>query len=122
MSLLGNIIWFIFGGLVTAIEYFITSLFMFFTIIGIPFGLQTMKLGVLTLWPFGRNVVAKPARSGCLFTLLNIIWLIGGGILICLSHLLFGLLLFVTIIGIPFGRQHFKLARLALTPFNYEIR
>ncbi|SFE88680.1 YccF domain-containing protein [Thermophagus xiamenensis] len=122
MSLLGNIIWLIFGGLATAIEYFISSIFLFITIIGIPFGLQTLKLGVLALWPFGRNVVAKPAGSGCLFTLMNIIWIFAGGIWICLSHLLFGLLLFVTIIGIPFGRQHFKLARLALTPFNYEIR
>ena len=122
MSLLGNVIWLIFGGLATAIEYFLSSIVLFITIVGIPFGLQTMKLGVLALWPFGRKVEPIQGGSGCLYTLMNVIWIVFGGLIICVSHLIFGLLLCITIIGIPFGRQHFKLARLALTPFGYEIR
>ncbi|MGQ1889412.1 YccF domain-containing protein [Thermophagus sp. OGC60D27] len=122
MSLLGNIIWLIFGGLFIAIEYFISSFVMFITIIGIPFGLQTMKLGILALWPFGKRVEPIRGGSGCIYTIMNVIWILTGGLLICFSHLIFGVVLFITIIGIPFGRQHFKLARLALTPFGYEIR
>lgn len=122
MRLLGNIIWLIFGGIITAIEYFISSVLLMITIIGIPFGLQTMKLGIVALWPFGTEVKrTRSTSSGCLNTIMNILWILIGGIWICLSHLVFGILLTITIIGIPFGRQHFKLARLALTPFGYEV-
>ena len=120
MKLLGNIIWLIFGGLVTAIEYIIASLCMMITIIGIPFGLQTIKLGILALWPFGSKVIDN-GSSGCLSVVMNILWIIFGGLCICLTHLLFGILLCITIIGIPFGNQHFKMAKLALTPFGKEI-
>ncbi len=122
MAILGNILWLIFGGLFTAIEYFIASLILILTIVGIPFGLQTMKLGALALWPFGSTVVDKPQASGCLATLMNIIWILVGGILISLSHLIWGILLAITIIGIPFARQHFKMAHIALVPFGKEIR
>lgn len=122
MSFLGNIIWLLFGGLITAIEYFISSLLLMLTIIGIPFGLQTMKLGVLALWPFGSRVVDKPQASGCLNTFMNVIWIFIGGIWISISHLIFGILLALTIIGIPFARQHFKLAHIALVPFGKEVR
>jgi len=120
MKLLGNIIWLIFGGLLTAIEYVIASLCLMITIIGIPFGLQTMKLALLTLWPFGAKVTDTNS-SGCLSIVMNIFWLIFGGLCICLTHLLFGIILYITIIGIPFGYQHFKLAKLALTPFGKNI-
>ena len=120
MKFLGNIIWLIFGGLVTAIEYIIASLCMMITIIGIPFGLQTIKLGMLALWPFGSKVIDN-GSSGCLSVIMNILWIIFGGLCICLTHLLFGILLCITIIGIPFGNQHFKMAKLALTPFGKEI-
>ena len=120
MKLLGNIIWLIFGGLVTAIEYVIASLCMMITIIGIPFGLQTIKLGLLALWPFGSKVIDK-GSSGCLSVIMNILWIIFGGFWICLTHLFFGILLCITIIGIPFGNQHFKMAKLALTPFGKDI-
>lgn len=122
MKTIGNIIWLIFGGLLTAIEYLISSLLLMVTIIGIPFGLQTLKLGILALWPFGKTVVDNGSSSGCLSLLMNIIWIFIGGFWICLTHFAFGLLLCITIIGIPFGRQHFKMAALALTPFGKEIQ
>lgn len=122
MKTIGNIIWLIFGGLLTAIEYLISSLLLMVTIIGIPFGLQTLKLGILALWPFGKTVVDNGSSCGCLYLLMNIIWIFIGGFWICLTHFAFGLLLCITIIGIPFGRQHFKMAALALTPFGKEIQ
>jgi len=121
MSILGNIIWLLFGGIFIAIEYLISSVILFISIIGIPFGLQTLKLASLALWPFGKEVQYKEKTSGCLATVMNVIWILIGGIWISLTHILFGLLLGITIIGIPFARQHFKLAGLALTPFGREI-
>ena len=121
MKILGNIIWLIFGGFETAIEYLAGSLALMVTIIGIPFGLQTLKIGVLMLWPFGSKVVKADNSWGCLNTVMNVIWFFVAGIWICITHVLFGLLLYVTIIGIPFCSQHFKLAHLALHPFGREI-
>jgi len=121
MKLLGNIIWVIFGGLEMAIGYFLSSVALMCTIIGIPFGLQSMKLGLLTLWPFGHRVHQKEQTSGCLNLFMNFLWLIFGGLLIWIGHIFWGCLFYITIIGIPFGKQHFKLARLSLTPFGKEI-
>lgn len=121
MRIFGNIIWLIFGGLITAIEYLISSILMMITIVGIPFGIQTLKLAGLALWPFGKKVVTHERSNGCLYILFNVIWILIGGIWISLTHLLFGVLLFITIIGIPFAKQHFKLASLALTPFGKDI-
>jgi uncharacterized membrane protein YccF (DUF307 family) len=121
MKLLGNIIWLVFGGLLTAIEYVMASLCLMITIIGIPFGVQTLKLALLALWPFGNKVVETGNTSGCLSLLMNIIWIIIGGLWICLTHFFFGLLFCITIIGIPFGKQHFKMAALALAPFGKSV-
>ena len=121
MKLLGNIIWLVFGGILISIEYLISSLILMATIVGIPFGIQTLKLAVLALWPFGTEVRMKPGNPGCLSTIMNVIWIFIGGIWISLTHLVFGLLFAITIIGIPFALQHFKLAGLALTPFGREI-
>ncbi|MFR9166657.1 MAG: YccF domain-containing protein [Dysgonomonas sp.] len=121
MKTIGNIIWFIFGGFMIAIEYFIASVALMITIIGIPFGIQTIKLGVLSLWPFGSKVVVREDTSGCLNLIMNIIWIIIGGFWIALTHLGWGILFCITIIGIPFGMQHFKLIRLALFPFGKEV-
>lgn len=121
MRILGNILWLIFGGIITAIEYFISSFILMITIIGIPFGVQTLKMGLLALWPFGKTTVQSERSSGCLYILFNIIWIFIGGIWIALSHVIFGLILYITIIGIPFGNQHMKLASLALTPFGRDI-
>lgn len=122
MKILGNIIWLLFGGIFIALEYFISSLVLFITIIGIPFGLQTLKLGVLALWPFGSQVVHKDSPHGCLSVFMNIIWFFVGGLPIFLTHVGFGTLFLITIIGIPFGIQHFKLASLALTPFGHDVK
>ena len=121
MKFIGNIIWLVFGGLLIALEYFMASLLLMITIIGIPFGIQTMKLGILALWPFGSEIRETQAASGCLYTLMNIIWILTGGIWIALTHFAFGVLFAITIIGIPFAKQHFKMAGLALTPFGKEI-
>ena len=120
MKLLGNIIWLIFGGILISIEYLIASIILMVTIIGIPFGLQTLKLAVLALWPFGSEVRTIPGNTGCISTLVNIIWIFIGGIWIALTHLTFGVLFAITIVGIPFAVQHFKLVGLALTPFGRE--
>lgn len=121
MKILGNIIWLIFGGLWVAIEYLLSSIILCISVIGIPFGLQTIKLAGLALWPFGMEVKNKKESVGCLSTLMNVIWLLIGGLWISLTHVIFGILLSITIIGIPFGMQHFKLAGLALSPFGREI-
>jgi uncharacterized membrane protein YccF (DUF307 family) len=121
MNFLGNLIWLIFGGFIIAIEYFIGSLVLMITIVGIPFGIQTLKMASLSLWPFGRDTVVHSRASGCLYILMNIIWLISGGIWIAITHAIFGVLLCITIIGIPFGLQHFKLTAIALSPFGRDI-
>lgn len=121
MKTIGNIIWVVFGGLLISVEYLIASITLFVTIIGIPFGIQTLKLAMLALWPFGKEIRNTQANTGCLSTLMNLIWIFIGGIWISLTHVLFGLLFAITIIGIPFAKQHFKLAGLALTPFGKEI-
>ena len=121
MSIVGNIIWLLFGGILIALEYLVTGVIFCITIIGIPWGIKCFHLAVLALWPFGRKVVSRQQSSGCLNTLMNVIWIFIGGIWICLSHLFWGIIFCITIIGIPFGKQHFKLAGFALTPFGKEI-
>jgi len=121
MKILGNLIWLIFGGIIIAIEYFIGSIILIITIIGIPFGIQTLKMGALALWPFGRDTRVHDRASGCLYILMNVLWLLCGGIWIALTHALFGMVLCITIIGIPFGMQHFKLTAIALNPFGRDI-
>jgi uncharacterized membrane protein YccF (DUF307 family) len=121
MNFLGNLIWLIFGGFIIAIEYFIGSLILMITIVGIPFGIQTLKMASLSIWPFGRDTVVHSRASGCLYIIMNIIWLISGGLWIAITHAIFGFLLCITIIGIPFGLQHFKLTVIALSPFGRDI-
>ena len=122
MKFLGNVIWLVFGGILISVEYLISSLLLMATIIGIPFGIQTLKLAIVALWPFGTEIRLKPGNPGCISTLMNLIWILIGGIWIALTHLVFGVLFAITIIGIPFAMQHFKLAALALTPFGREIK
>ncbi|WP_421921059.1 YccF domain-containing protein [Marinifilum sp.] len=121
MSIIGNIIWIVFGGILIFFQYLIAGLVMCFTIIGIPFGIKIMQLSILGLAPFGQRVQYNDNAGGCLSTLLNVIWIFIGGIWIALTHLLFALLFAITIIGIPFAAQHVKLAGFALTPFGKSI-
>jgi uncharacterized membrane protein YccF (DUF307 family) len=122
MKIIGNLIWFIFGGLLLAIEYFIAALVFCITIVGIPFGLQLFKMASLALWPFGREVRQRQQAEGCLNTLMNIIWILMFGIVFAIEHLLLGIIFCITIVGIPFGLQHMKLASIALIPFGREIK
>lgn len=121
MRFLGNLIWLIFGGFIIAIEYLVGSIILMITIVGIPFGIQTLKMSALAIWPFGRDTRVHERASGCLYILMNVIWLLCGGLWIAITHALFGLLLCITIIGIPFGLQHFKLTAIALNPFGRDI-
>ncbi|OEH84163.1 hypothetical protein BHU72_12205 [Desulfuribacillus stibiiarsenatis] len=120
MNLIGNIIWLIFGGLLGFILWSIAGLILCVTIIGIPFGMQCFKIAILVLWPFGKEVELGNFGAGGL--LLNILWLILLGWELAITHLIIGAFLCVTIIGIPFGIQHFKFAQLSLLPFGARIR
>ena len=122
MSFLGNILWLVFGGFFVFLHYLVAGILMCLTIIGIPFGIQVIKMARLSLWPFGKDIVDRGRGAGCLSLLMNILWLILGGFWIALHHLIWALILAITIIGIPFAAQHVKLASLALTPFGKEIR
>ena len=121
MNLFGNIIWLIFGGLFAALGYFIGGLLLCFTIIGIPWGIQCFKLAGLVLWPFGKNVISESSSAGCLSVLCNLIWILCGGWYTAVIHIFMGIILFITIIGIPWGRQHFKLVEISLMPFGKRI-
>ena len=149
MSIIGNIIWFLFGGILAGyliiynifqisvtgdirfygllktigttprqLRRIITQEALFLCIIGIPVGLQCFKLGRLSFFPFGKDVVLSGETTSLL---LNIFWLIFGGIELAITHAVFAVILCCTIIGIPFGMQHFKLAKLALLPFGAQI-
>ncbi|HVV84843.1 MAG TPA: YccF domain-containing protein [Kofleriaceae bacterium] len=122
MSLLGNVIWLICGGLATGLAYIVAGLVLCLTIIGIPFGMQAIKLGFANLAPFGKNVVDLPGSGGLLQLVFNLVWLVLVGWWLALGHLLAALLLALTIIGIPFAVQHLKLVPLALFPFGHELR
>ncbi|MDY7020442.1 MAG: YccF domain-containing protein [Cyanobacteria bacterium J06592_8] len=122
MSLIGNIIWLIFGGFITGIGYIVGGLAVCLTIIGIPFGWQAIKLGFATMTPFGKDNVVLEDSSNLLTMIFNVLWAVLFGWEIALSHLIHGLILLITIIGIPFAQQHFKLVPMALFPFGRELR
>ena len=122
MKSIGNLLWLVLGGLLIAVIYYINGLLMCITIVGIPFGVQLFKLGTYALWPFGRELVDGPREPGCLSTLMNLLWILLGWWEIAAIHLVAGLLFCVTIIGIPCGLQHFKMALGSVFPFGKEIR
>lgn len=121
MNFLGNILWFVLGGFIISLYYFLVGLLFCLTIIGIPFGVQLIKLAGFALWPFGHGIQSDTNDGGCLSIIMNVIWILVGGIEIAVLHLTFGAVLCITIIGIPFGMQHFKMALLALIPFGKKI-
>ena len=121
MNLIGNLIWLIFGGFFAALGYLFGGIVLCITIIGMPWGLQCFKMAGLVLWPFGKKIVSNSDNAGCLNVLFNIIWLLCGGLYTALMHVVFGLLLFITIIGIPFARQHFKLIEISMMPFGKRV-
>lgn len=121
MKFIGNILWLVLGGLLVALYYFLAGLLFCITIVGIPFGYQLLKMGVFALWPFGSEVQPDTNDGGCLSIIMNVIWILVGGIEIAMIHVTFGLFCCITIIGIPFGIQHFKMALLAFLPFGKKI-
>jgi uncharacterized membrane protein YccF (DUF307 family) len=121
MSLFGNIIWFIFGGIFIFCGYVIGGIALCMTIIGIPWGFQCFKLAIYALFPFGSDTRRTDDNDSSLNLIMNIIWLIFGGLWVAIHHLIWGLFLSITIIGLPFGLQHFKMMRLAFTPFGRQI-
>jgi uncharacterized membrane protein YccF (DUF307 family) len=121
MRTIGNVLWLILAGLWLAIGYVAAGIANCLTIIGIPFGIASFKLAGYALWPFGRAVVRDMGGPSPLSTIGNVIWFFLGGWWLALLHLLLGLVLCITIIGIPFGIASFKMARLALTPFGHRV-
>jgi uncharacterized membrane protein YccF (DUF307 family) len=120
MRLLLNLIWLVFGGLLLALGYAIVALVMFILIITIPFGIAAARIALFCLWPFGRTLVRRPdAGTGSLVG--NIIWIILAGWWLALGHLVTGVLMCLTIIGIPLGLANFKLIPVSLTPFGRDI-
>lgn len=122
MSLLGNIIWLIFGGLIAGLGWIISGLLISLTIVGIPFGFQAIKIGVATLAPFGKDIREGENANSPLRVVFNVIWLIFFGWELALAHLAAAAACAITIIGIPFALQHIKLIPLALVPFGRDLR
>ncbi|MEM6456545.1 MAG: YccF domain-containing protein [Acidobacteriota bacterium] len=122
LSLLGNILWLIFGGLLAGLGYIFGGLVLCLTIIGIPFGLQSIKLGWATLAPFGKEAVELEDANSCLRLGFNVLWLLLFGWGIALTHLVHAFFLAITIIGIPFALQHIKLVPMSLLPFGRALR
>ncbi len=118
MSVLGNLLWFLLGGWIVALGWLLSGVFWCLTIVGIPVGLQCFKFASLACWPFGREVVFG---GGTVSLLANLLWLLLSGIPMALGAAGLGLAFCVTLIGIPFGLQCFKLAKLALMPFGAQI-
>ena len=117
MKTVGNLLWIIFFGLWSAISWLVLGLIWCVTIIGIPFGLQAFKVAKLNLWPFGTNIRSDFGKH----PIANVIWMLFGGIGIAFGYLVAGLILCITVIGIPFGKQCFKLMTLAVAPFGADL-
>lgn len=128
MILIGNIIWFLFGGLVMGFAWWFAGILCFISIIGIPWGKACFVIGQFTFWPFGKEAVSRKQKfgkydigSGTLGIIRNVLWLIFLGIWLAIGHLISGVLCCLTIIGIPFGVQHFKLIPISLMPIGMTV-
>ena len=120
MRVVLNVIWLVFGGLVMALGYAVVALVMFILIITIPFGIASARMALFCLWPFGRTLVRNPgAGTGALIG--NVLWIVLAGWWLALGHLITGIAMCITIIGIPLGLANFKLIPVSLTPFGREI-
>jgi uncharacterized membrane protein YccF (DUF307 family) len=128
MRAIGNLLWFIFGGALMGIAWCLIGCVAFLSIIGIPWGRACFVIGTFTFFPFGQTAVNRQALTkredvgtGSLGMLGNIIWFIFAGVWLAIGHLLSALACFITIIGIPFGIQHIKLAGISLAPIGKTI-
>ncbi|PID85048.1 MAG: hypothetical protein CSB13_10065 [Chloroflexi bacterium] len=122
MSLIGNILWLIFGGFIAGMGYIIGGLLLCLTIVGIPFGMQSIRIGVANFTPFGKEIGDANRSRNVLSLIFDIIWIILFGWEIAIAHLLSAGVLAITIVGMPFAMQHLKLIPVALFPFNYELK
>lgn len=118
MSCLGNLLWFIFGGCISGLSWMLAGCLWCISIIGIPYGIQCFKFASMSFFPFGKEIVYG---GGAVSFLVNVIWILVSGIPLAIEHITIGCLLCITIVGIPFGLQQFKLAKLALMPFGTSI-
>ena len=119
MSILGIIFWFICCGFLSGLSWLIAGVLWCVSIIGIPIGIQCFKFAGLAFWPFGKDIVYG---GGAVSLLANIVWLIVSGIPMAVGNVAVGIICYITIIGIPFGKQFFKIAKLSLMPFGAEVR
>ena len=119
MRFIGNVLWFLFGGFATGIGWVLAGCFWCITVIGIPIGLQCFKFAKLVFFPFGKEIVY--GGGGAVSLIANIFWIIITGLPMAIVNAVFGCLWCITIIGIPFGRQFFKIAHLSLMPFGAKI-
>lgn len=117
MRLIGNLIWLLLGGLIAGLVYAAIGTVLYISIIGIPFGRQCFKLGNIMLTPFKYRVDTDFEKH----PIANVIWAVIGGLALAIGQVLAGALCCITIVGIPFGKQFFKIARLSLTPFGARI-
>jgi uncharacterized membrane protein YccF (DUF307 family) len=120
MKTLLNIIWLVLSGFWLFLGYMLAALIMFVLIVTIPWGIAAARIGVYALWPFGKTVVALPSAGVGSF-IGNVIWVVLAGWWLALEHLLSGIALCITIIGIPFGIANFKLIPVSLMPLGKEI-
>lgn len=118
MRFLGNVLWFILGGFIGGLCWIIAGCLWCISVVGIPIGLQCFKFAKVAFCPFGKEIVYG---GGAVSLIANIIWLIVSGIPMAIGNLVWGLILCITIIGIPFGKQFFKLAKLSLMPFGASV-
>jgi uncharacterized membrane protein YccF (DUF307 family) len=128
MSLLLNVLWFIFGGFASGLAWMLGAFILAITIVGLPWAAAAFRIGLFSFAPFGGEVVNRRVLNpygdlgtGCLGAILNVLWFFAAGWYIALAHVVLGALLCVTIIGIPFGLQHFKLAQIALAPVGKTV-
>lgn len=118
MKFIGNLLWFLVPGLIGGLLWLIFGILWCVSIIGIPIGLQCFKFVGLSFFPFGKEIIYSNDAASLL---LNIFWLIFGGIELAITYVIIGVVFCITIIGIPFGLQCFKIARLAIYPFGAEL-
>lgn len=121
MRVVGNVLWLLIAGLALAVGYAVAGLVSVLLIITIPFGIASFRLAGYVIWPFGRVVVDRPTSAPVLVFLANLLWLVFAGWWLALAHLVLGLLLCLTIIGIPFGIASFKMVPLAIVPLGRQV-
>ncbi|TRW47959.1 YccF domain-containing protein [Aliidiomarina halalkaliphila] len=128
MRAIGNLIWFVFGGFIMGLSWWLFGLLAFITIVGIPWGRASFVIGQLAFLPFGRETISRRELKGhgdigtsVFGTLGNILWFIFAGLWLAIGHVISALFFFITIIGIPFGIQHLKLAGVALAPIGQTV-